>query len=197
MTSDIHARIQAFLQQQTIVPLAPESAGASDESYIKAGVVPFLRQEPYLFYLMKPVPRHLKLGAPAFQLCKGTRMQFLGEGGWRDMRDDAAPVGRMETLAATALREGIEELGLKLEAITRILDVGPYRFSSAKSGVTRQMWLFAAEMSSSDALPMEEVAKTTTERGWLSCEQFAVVGREDHRYIVRDIAARLKVYYKE
>ena len=101
---DIHASIQDFLQQRSIAKLAD---GAVD-THIKAGIVPFLR-EPYRFYLMKPVARHQALGAPKFQICKGTRMMKTA-GGWTDMMAHGGKA-MAESLAATALREGIEELG--------------------------------------------------------------------------------------
>ena len=96
----------------------------------------------------------------------------------------------MESLAETALREGIEELGLRLKNIKQLLDVGPYRFSSATTGKSKEMWLFAAEMASGDF--SADVAPTTAERVWLSLEEFDIAGREDHRYILRDIESKLK-----
>lgn len=99
----------------------------------------------------------------------------------------------VEFLAVTALREGIEELGLKLENIKQLYDVGAYDFSSATSGNAKQMWLFAAEMSADDF--SDDVADSTAGCGWLSLAEFDVAGREDHRYILRDIEKKLKQYY--
>jgi hypothetical protein len=180
---DIHARIQQFLQQQTI---HPSSEGAGD-AIIKAGVVPFLRH-PYRYYLMKPVAKNAGLDAPKFQLCKGTRMHRLPDGTWQDMQDGKDGEIK-ETLAETALREGIEELGLELEHIQQLFDMGPYDFSSASTGRAKKMWLFAAEMRLEHF--SAEVAATTAERGWLGLDEFSVAGREDHRYILRDIERKL------
>jgi len=192
----IHSKIQDFLKRQTIVPLAVDSMQPDGDAIIKAGVVPFVREGGYHFFMMKPVPKRPGLGAPSFQICKGTRMHKPAGQGWVDLYDDTVSPGEKETLALTAIREGIEELGLKMSEIRRMLDVGAYDFASAKTGKNRQMWLFALEMASEDdVLPMSEVAATTAERGWLSLEQFSVVGREDHRYILTDIAARLQAYY--
>ena len=223
---DVHARIQSFLQQKTVVRLAPSAEILPDDQYLKAGVVPFVRQKGAIsFLLMKPVPKRPGLGAPAFQLCKGTRMEFVDGKGWMDISSPlplreglgggvpsssvirhpssiSTPLpnppsqGGRETLLATALREGIEELGLKLNAITAIIDVGPYVFSSARLGNEKHMWLFAAELRSmDDILPMDQVEKTTAERGWLTLDEFTVVGRDDHRYILQDIAAKLEKHH--
>jgi hypothetical protein len=184
---DIHALIQKFLQQQSNLP--PTVGG---EGVTKAGVVPFVR-DPYRFYLMKPVAKQQNLGAPKFQLCKGTRMMKV-DGVWQDITPSLTlpPTGggEIETLAQTALREGIEELGLILENIGRLFDMGAYDFSSATTGKGKTMWLFAAEMKSEEFSP--EVAPTTADRGWLTLEEFNMVGREDHRYILEDIEKKLK-----
>ena len=186
--------------------------------YTKAGVVPFLR-DPYRYYLMKPMAKNLELDAPEFQLCKGTRMMKIDDA-WVDIPSSfpSPPVGEagakrrergclnegsskipplpqgerevvLESLAATALREGIEELGLKLKNIKELFDLGPYGFSSATTGKSKEMWLFAAEMAQDDF--SDEVAETTADRTWLTMPEFNVAGREDHRYILRDIEKKL------
>lgn len=177
------------MQGHTIVPLY---SGAAPGRVLKAGVVPFVGRAER-FYLMKPVARHANLAAPAFQLCKGTRMQHV-EGRWRDLREEETPAGREELLAATALREGIEELGLRLENITALFELGPYIFSSAKTGNQRQMWLFAAQVKDEKDF-LAEVADTTAARQWLTLAEFEQVGRVDHRPILRDIAAKLAGVY--
>jgi len=204
---DIHARIQQFLQHVIPSPLgrgwriAPGEGGAKvigphpnplpeGEGITKAGVVPFIRQDTQLsYYFMKPVARHAHLAAPKFQLCKGTRMVRLPDGSWQDMGSGMNGEDIKESLAETALREGIEELGLKLENIKRLFDAGPYGFSSAVTGKGKKMWLFAAEMASQDF--SDDVAPTTAECTWLTLDEFAVAGREDHVAILRDIEEKL------
>lgn len=194
---DIHAPIQRFLQQQTVTDLQRIPRPVAPEGVTKAGVVPFLRGADYRYYLMKPIARHHDLGAPRFQLCKGTRMQQTPSG-WQDMRDGQDIIGPMEPLAVTALRESIEELGMKLENIVRLHELGSYAFASAKTGKKKDMWLFAAEMASPEGfLPDADVATTTEARGWMNLAEFKVAGREDHLYILQDIAARLREYYRE
>lgn len=196
MYPDVHARIQTFLQQQTIIPLIAETDSASAQRMFKAGIVPYIRRDgDYLFYTMKPVPKRPGLGAPLFQLCKGTRMYYTQEEGWRDLQEHQE-ASQKEPLAATALREGIEELGLKLEALSTLLDVGAYSFASTKTGSNRQMWLFAAPMRSvEDVLPMHDVAATTSARSWLTLEEFLRSGRDDHQPILKDIHHKLSGYY--
>ncbi|MDE3015978.1 MAG: NUDIX hydrolase [Pseudomonadota bacterium] len=213
---DIHAPIRAFLQQQSIVFLSPSGSGAGmralrappspgasafakasadmprpplpeGEGIIKAGVVPFLR-DPLRFYLMKPVARHAGLPPPEFQICKGTRMMKIG-GQWQDIVSSPAAGMEIESLAETALREGIEELGLTLENIRRLFDLGAYTFVSAKTGREKRMWLFAAEMASEEF--SGEAADTTAGRGWLSFKEFMAAGRNDNKPILMDINNKL------
>jgi hypothetical protein len=199
MITDIHAAIDTFLQQNSVISLVGNPDGFSPDSYLKAGVVPFIRHEGgYRFYVMKPQGRIPALGHPPFQLCKGTRMQLTPNGGWQDMRENSDEDTIKETLVQTALREGIEELGLKLPNIAGLYDLGPYEFASATTGKSKRMWLFAAKIvDSNDMLPDEAVVETTDERQWLSANEFAVVGREDHRYILDDMEIRLGSLLKE
>lgn len=193
---DIHASIRTFLQQQSVVSLV--SQPAPPEGCRKAGVVPYMREGGLRYYVMKPRGDRPELGAPTFQLGKGTRMYLVPGVGWRDLREDNAAAPEKESMAETALREGIEELGLKLSNIAALVDLGPYNFTSAATGKEKQMWLFAAEMKDEDDFAAErDVAITTRERSWVSEAEFAVVGRKDHHYILRDIEAKLKQHHKE
>ena len=188
----VHARIQTFLQQRTAPSLQSSARTEPDAFYNKAGVIPYINSPERRFLVMKPVAKHPHLPPPAYQLCKGTRMQCLPTG-WVDIAEGSAVLGIPETLLATALREGIEELGLTLEAITQLHDVGPYMFASTKVQNARHMWLFTAELSSENALlPMEEVADSTAERSWMTAAEFAQQGRGDHTAILQDIAAKLE-----
>ena len=189
--TELHARIQSYLQQQTVPPLHSVTPQA-DHFYNKAGTVPYISGSQKRFLVMKPVAKHAHLPPPQYQLCKGTRMHKL-ETGWHDLADGQLPTGTPETLLATALREGVEELGLIPEAIKALYDVGPYAFASAKSQTPRYMWLFASELPLETALlPMLEVAGTTAERRWMTLEEFAQEGRDDHIAILSDIATKLE-----
>jgi hypothetical protein len=194
MSDSIHALIQAFLQQHTVISLH----GKPQEGiYTKAGVIPFFKQDgKFSYYFMRPQTKMPELGEPPFQLCKGTRMHHVEKMGWRDVKEPVAPDAKLETLPVTALREGIEELGLKLGNIQQLLDAGPYGFSSATTGKSKTMWLFAAEMKAiEDFLPAREIASSTAERSWMNAAEFNVVGRQDHRYILADIDAKLTSFF--
>ena len=193
--SELYARIHTFLQQQSIMPLLRDVAPFPDQQYMKAGVVPFVREDGFEYMLMKPLT-HDPLNPPAFQICKGTRMYLHRGSGWRDMKAGDEGAEGKETLPVTALREGIEELGLPLEMITKTFDVGPYKFTSERTGKNKYMWLYALEMGSKEHfLPLSEIANTTADRAWLRFEQFDVVGREDHRCILQNIEEKLQQEY--
>ena len=184
--TDTHARIAAFLQQKTAQAL--HNAQADIALFHKAGLLPFVANR---FLVMKPVAKHAHLPPPAFQLCKGTRMALI-KGEWTDLREGQTSE-TAETLAATALREGMEELALSLEGINDIYDLGPYDFASASSGAPRRLWLFAARLSSEQALqPESDMAETTAARRWLTTAEFAHEGRKDHRPILEAAARQLK-----
>jgi len=198
MVDDIHALINGFLQHQTIKSLLMQEELPPTQRFLKAGVVPFLRESPYLFYTMKPKSTISGLGEPPFQICKGTRMHNLPEHGWRDIKENKERINDQETLIMTALREGIEELGLKMDNIVQLFDMGSYGFSSATTGRNKEMWLFAAEMKTADNfLPKAEIAPSTAECRWMSEQEFNVVGRGDHRYILKNIASKLATYFNE
>lgn len=169
----------------------------------KAGILPFLTADGGLqLCVMLPKAVHPELGRPAWQLCKGTRMvQDAYGSAWRDMRKDEgeeAVSGKLkaEHLATTALREGHEELGLIPQAIAELFDLGTVDFTSASTGKTKQMWLFAVRVDdpTSALLPMQQVTPTTDARRWCSMEEFAKVGRMDHVPIVRQSILALEFY---
>ncbi len=194
MTDDIHALIRGFLQQRSVTSLEGPPLLAP-ESFTKAGVLPFIREKnSFRFYFMKPAGKVPELGEPLFQLCKGTRMQLIKDVGWRDIKEFSTLTGEKETLLETALREGIEELGLVLPNIETLFDLGGFEFTSATTGKNKYMWLFAAEMKNPG--DFSTTASSTAECKWLWPQEFEVGGREDHRYIVHDIESRLSQYYK-
>ncbi len=201
--TDIHALIRKFLQQQTVVHLAEAKTLPSSRRYIKAGVVPFMRpagQGEMVFYVVKPRSTLPDFGEPPFQICKGTRQHLVPGVGWCDMHSESSKNDEegTEHLAETALREGIEELGLKLENILSIFDMGGFGFSSVTTGKAKQMWLFASEMADEDEfLPDRDIALTTAGRQWMTAKEFAACGRDDHLYILPEIEARLVRYFKE
>jgi hypothetical protein len=192
-----HALISAFLQQASISSMVSDDHRPIADRFTKAGVVPFVRGTPRQYYFMKPNSTIEGLGEAPYQICKGTRMYYRAQQGWHDIRDPRERGERQEALLVTALREGIEELGLKLESITRIIEMGPYGFASATTGRSKEMWLFALEMQADGFGNASEVAASTASRAWMHSAQFTATGRDDHRPILRDIDDKLSLYYKE
>lgn len=171
-------------------PLALPSLPGPGGLLNKAGLLPFVRagvdRRNWRFLTMRPRGEHPELGPPPLQICKGTRMGKTG-GKWRDLPKsaDVAHYSEIESLPCTALREGIEELGVILEAMHPLYDCGPATFTSAKSGDAKYMHLLLAEMQDEQALlPMEQVDATTSERRWVNLEEFSHAGRADHLAIV-------------
>lgn len=177
MTAE-HTEIQAFLNNFTTGD-APEIR--------KAGIVPFM-QGPLRYYVMTPVATKPDLGLPDFQLCKGTRM-FKGERGWEDMRKHVPDHAELEALPVTALREGIEELGLKLSNIEKFIPLGEYRFTSATNRQEVRLWMSAALVKKPEdfAAPVD----STAECKWMTLAEFNKQGRADHAHILSQMEERL------
>lgn len=177
MTSE-RAQIQAFLGDYSCDTL-PEIR--------KAGIVPFMRA-PMRYYVMTPIAAKPELGLPEFQLCKGTRM-YHHEGTWRDMKG-AVPEGvELEALPATALREGMEELGLKLSNIAMLHALGEYRFTSATSRTEITLWMLAAEMKNANDFTTPHAS--TASCAWMTLAEFQKQGRPDHAHILGLIESAL------
>lgn len=181
-----HEEIQAFLRDHPVPsPEAPSTR--------KAGIIPFL-PNPLRYQVMVPVASKPDLGLPDFQLCKGTRM-MKKDGRWVDMRGDVPDDVRREPLAHTALREGIEELGIILDNIKRSFPLGEFRFISATSRTEVTLWLMAAEMKDEhEMLSDAHVAKYTTARAWQSLQEFARLGRVDHAHILGLVEEKIRAH---
>jgi hypothetical protein len=191
---DVHARIRAFTQGQTVTPLMGDTAPFPDAHYLKAGIVPYIVSGLNIEYLMmKPVSKRSSLAPPSLQICKGTRMYLHRGSGWRDMRPGDEMVEGKESLFETALREGVEEVGLMPEAVRSVQDVGPYKFVSERTSRNKYMWLFTVRLDTPLALlPDAEVAATTAQRSWVGLDEFEAVGRHDHGAILQDIESKLR-----
>jgi 8-oxo-dGTP pyrophosphatase MutT (NUDIX family) len=185
MTSE-HTKIQAFLRSHSLeVPESP--------TLRKAGLVPFLTA-PLRYYVMTPVASKPDLGLPDYQLCKGTRM-YKCAAGWKDMRGLVPENAELEPLSYTALREGVEELGLAFENIRKLFVLGEYRFTSATNRKDVDLWMLAAEVKNAfDFLPLEKT-HGTQHRAWLTLAEFKKQGRPDHAHILEQVEERLRHAY--
>jgi hypothetical protein len=155
----------------------------------KAGILPVIGQE---VMLMKPVAEHKHLKPPAWQIAKGTRMVQIN-GSWRDMRkSETLPAhAQLEPLVCTALREGIEEIGLKLENIQSLEDIGVRAFRSVSTGKEKHMQLFVCHIRQrGDFLDALSIAPTTAEIGWFPLNHLPDDIRSDNVGILQSIAKR-------
>lgn len=182
--TDEFTQIQEFLARM--------GGEAPQASHIrKAGIIPYIQGKPLKYYVMTPVASKPELGLPDFQICKGTRKYKLGEE-WHDMKGIVPEDADLEPLAHTAIREGIEELGLKIANISRMMTMGEYHFTSATNRKEVFLWLFVAEIKNpGDFLPPSQVAASTQACAWLTLEEFTKKGRPDHAHILSLIEGRL------
>lgn len=154
----------------------------------KAGVLPFIREgNSIMFFLMRPVPQRPDLGPPEFQIAKGTRR--IREGGqWCDITSRHMPLkdlSRVEDLLTTAVREGQEELGLRVDNIARLYKGRVFAFRSATTGKAKQMLVHAVEVLDRDQFDEPNMeAGSRPECRWLSPEACRMQAREDHYVIV-------------
>jgi hypothetical protein len=197
MSSNTRDDISLLLARIHPAPLI-DCKGADTAVCNKAGILPFLPDasiENWRILVMKPVSTHPERGPPQFQLCKGTRMGMT-RFGWRDIQTGPQGGAETESLAETALREGVEELGLSLQGICALYDAGPFGFTSVSTGKKKEMWMFAAEIEDENMLlPVREVAATTAVRKWMTVSDFHHMGREDHCAILRQLTRALAPLY--
>jgi hypothetical protein len=179
-----------------IIPLMGENK--LDTPVTKVGILPFMWIEQNLHILvMKPSAEAAYLGDPAFQIAKGTRRLHINDN-WCDMREDDlryADESFHESLLGTALREGEEEVGLKATNIARLFDLGKFTFISASRKQVKPLHMFAAEIT--DRQDFIAFEATTAETRWMTPEEFANAGRQDHCLISKEITDRLMVFLKK
>lgn len=173
---------------------------------VKAGVLPFHRDEAgrIHFYLMKPKAKEGQDydTPPQFQICKGTReYQYKGEGGvwqWeeckprnRKMKEGDKP----EPLFVTAIREGIEEIGLQPDSIQRSFEWGRATYQGQKVERTHTLWLYVVEVAPDTPFlgPVKGLADTGKQEWfmWPPEENKAHEVRADYITLLDEIAPLL------
>ena len=164
------------------------------ENITKCGVLPYRMIDGKAeYYLFKPAGDKPELGDPGFQIPKGTREIFNGDE-WEDYKNKSqlASYGaeNLETVKVTALREGIEEIGLPVEAIEKAGDWGVATFISASKGTEKAMWLYPLQMNAGTVFNEPDVTHANTvARQWLNInnrEQANQI-RPDHLQVIREI----------
>jgi 8-oxo-dGTP pyrophosphatase MutT (NUDIX family) len=164
----------------------------------KAGLLPFYVREDasLLFYLYKPRPRKdSDLPPPKFQIPKGTREAVGDDGIWQDYHPGHKHhYTTIEPLHITALREAIEEVGLRVKHLEQLYDAGIVNFTSETTGAPKSLWLFCGQLNSQHAFDTPHDERANTE----SCAWFDIATpadaeqiRPDHLKILLDIKERL------
>lgn len=148
---------------------------------LKSGLLPILPGSLEIM-LMKPVAKHRHLTPPGWQIAKGTRMMQV-DSDWKDMKKDFADAGyeQIESLACTALREGMEEVGITLKNIVSMHDLGAHVFHSASSGKQKHVAIFlCAVKNKNDFLDASEITASTAETAWFPLNALPSDTREDN-----------------
>lgn len=187
--------------RQSLSPLRLQGADLTGGNTLdKSGILPF-RYDPagnLEFFFVLPEEKHPGYGPQQFQIAKGSR-KVRDATGWRDMRSTEStdsPGITVESLAAAALREGAEEIGLLESMVTRLIDAGKFAFQSQKdmahggSGA-KMLRVFLAEVR--DPAELEASPPTldpSQDRKWLKPDDPLL--RPDHREIALKIAAMLE-----
>ena len=163
----------------------------------KAGALPYrvTQAGKIEYYLFKPSAMFDDDSDPGFQICKGTREIFNAETDeWENYHKraqlDELGVGNLEPIKVTAIREAIEEVGLKPEAMIAAGEWGQAAFTSASTGALKTMWLFAIQLEENAEFDEPHATEANTiAREWfnLENEEQSTKIRQDHLQIIRQI----------
>ncbi len=203
MTKDEMRKAAEEASKKFIIPCLREKLHWPEPPYThihKAGVVPYrLGDNGIEYYLFKPSEMMPEKGDPGFQICKGTReIKNPSTGEWEDYRSSKKlsqyGAESLEPVIVTALREGIEEVGLRLDDIVEVTEWGQAAFESASTGALKTMWLFPVGLMGDCEFdePCDEHANTVA-REWFNLKdtEQATKIRPDHLAILRQIDAEL------
>lgn len=166
----------------------------------KAGIVPFVRcaMDEIQFYLMSPRASEKYSMPSKLQICKGTReykKSIKSKTVWIDY--GAKDIGgiapeNLEPLLVTALREGIEEVGLRTSNLSQIYEHGLVKFKSETTGEPKKLWLYLAEIKDKTAFDFPDKQHANTgDRRWVSLNADRELIREDYQEILENIEQQL------
>ena len=156
----------------------------------KAGIIPLYKKK---MLLIKPWAKKKHLGPPPWQLIKGTRM-YRSSFGFKDYKkaSDIESEQQLEPLLCTALREGMEEAGLKLENIDGIAPLGTHSYRSISTGKEKFMALYALEMKSKTNFDWPDAHHPVTEEmEWFNPNKLSDDVREDAADIIKQVTQTL------
>jgi len=135
---------------------------------MKAGVIPFYRDNKGTIHMYFMVPSDPHYGGNEPQIAKGN-------------------IEKGETPRVGAMREGYEELGLRRDNVSTIIDCGKSK--------NPEIHIFVAEI-----IDPENFDKPHFETGsthWLTWPKFKEKGRKLHTLIVAQAHRKMEKYYKE
>ena len=159
----------------------------------KAGIVPLYESNQTHMLLIKPWAKKKNLGPPPWQIIKGTRM-IHRQGSWEDYgkSDDVNDGEILEPLLCTALREGMEEAGLRLDNISAIGLLGEHRYASLSTGKEKVMHLYALLVHNKNDFDWPNKAHPVTEAmKWFNINKLPDNTREDAVAMVADLQDKL------
>lgn len=116
----------------------------------------------------------------------GGSLPMVSKGG-QDPEDEH---GNQETVLDCAIREAVEELGLKEENL-----VGLPAYLMSASYKTYELFMFSCEIK--DINNFDKPCYETEYTIWLTAEEFAVRGRKDHQVFVNELERRLRELQSE
>lgn len=142
------------------------------------------------FYLMKPSPSGTHETDPQFQICKGTRAKRKN-GEWVDYRpnvkEKVAPED-LEDFYINALREGIEEIGLRTANLNAVYEWGRTEFLSESRHTPITMWLYLANLKDPQDFGTPSVYDAKTGAcAWVKLPEDADKIRPDHLKILEKV----------
>lgn len=171
------------------------------EEIFKCGVVVMQPTESgnNQYYMMLPKAK-IEGENPGFQIAKGTREIYDNKAKeWINYYapNQLAELGEhnLEPLLVTAIREGIEEIGLRPETIEAIGEWGQGAFTSATTGALKTMWLYVLQLEMNAAFDEPDATYADTiARQWFRLDNAAECGkiRADHLRILQSIDNVLK-----
>lgn len=202
-----HQRVEAISGYLRRHPMVWRMVDESDSGRTrKAGAIVFFEDEAGArhYAVMKPRASLDKQGAPrtppAFQIATGNRCGWqMGADGKPQLfeikgQDIAADLA-LEPYCIAAIREAIEELGLKLENVMDIYDLGTCQYVSESTGKPMFICMIAIKIASKDlfAAPCSIHAKTEAVN-WVTVLDTSMDDapvRRDHARLLTDFDRKL------
>jgi 8-oxo-dGTP pyrophosphatase MutT (NUDIX family) len=135
----------------------------------KAGVIPFIVDPAGNIKMMFMVPSNPAYGGSEYQIAKGS-------------------VDAGEDIQSAAIREGVEELGLKNENILKVLPGQKFTLT----GFTELYYLTVIAVQVKSSRDFDQPHYETGKVGWLTINDFMATGRKSQKSIVQKMFDSIK-----